>query len=511
MNKIGIGIDLGTKYSCCTYLKAGAGVGQYNYIEFESGSRFLGCYICYKQTEPKVSVGESVRNLIIRNLPYTVYNMKRLIGRKYSELILENLKHIPFEIINTNNTPIIPIRLGRDVLQLTAEDVVSEILLKIKNKADEDCFNKANLKTRAVISIPNTYKNRERVKTILAAEKANLQVLRLVNEPTASVIGFVYKKYKLGVKEKKRCLMIDFGSSSLSVSIIDSDTENTDVKVVASSGDNHLGGEDLDYNILNYFAEKLLKEKKFNLFESKKDLVLMKRACEEGKQQLMKSDSVNVNCDILKIKNIDSKLTREIFINLNQDIFNRYIKIIEKLFTDSEIPKETIDIIVLEGGSNRITEVQNLVSESFKSVYIYKKIFKEEVSQGASVLAIPEAIDYMNVTDIISYDVFVVNKNGEKFKVISKFSPVPCEKTVTITTDKDNQNFINFSTYECDDENNLKYGCEITEYKAGNVPATRKGMVKVELKFSFDVSGVFTISGVAKLPGTSQILNIKEI
>lgn len=511
MNRIAIGIDLGTKYSCCTYLKPGPGVGQYNYIEFESGSRFLGCYICYKQTEPKVSVGENVRNLIIRNLPYTVYNMKRLIGRKYNELVLENLKHIPFEIVNTNNTPKITIRLGRDVLQLAAEDVVSEILLKIKNKADEGCFNKTNLKTKAVISIPNSYKNRERVKTILAAEKANLQVIRLINEPTASVIGFVYKKFKLGVKEKKRCLMIDFGSSSLSVSIIDSDTEKTDVKVIASSGDNHLGGEDFDYNILNYFAEKLLKEKKFNLYESKKDLVLMKRACEEAKQQLMKGDSVNVNCDILKIKNIDSKLTRDMFINLNQDIFNRYIQIIEKLFIDSNIPKESIDIIVLEGGSNRIIELQNKLSESFKSVYIYKKIFKEEVSQGASVLAIPDVIDYMNINDIISYDVMVFTKNGDKFKVISKFTPLPCEKVITITTDKDNQNYIDFSTYECDDEKNLKYGCEITEFKAENIPATHKGMVKIELKFSFDISGVFVISGIAKLAGKSQILNIKEI
>lgn len=233
-----------------TYLKPGAFVGQYNYVEFESGSRFLACYVCYKQIEPKVSVGEEVRNLIIRNLPYTVYNTKRLIGRKYNELIQENLKHVPFEIVNSNNIPMINIRLGRTQLQLTAEDVTSEILFKIKSVADECCFNKVKSKTKAVISIPNSYKNRERIKTIEAGEKANLDVIRLINEPTSSVVGFVYKKFKLGVKEKKRCLLIDFGSTTLSVSIIDTNTEETKVTVVWGGEEKKESKNDVENQIM---------------------------------------------------------------------------------------------------------------------------------------------------------------------------------------------------------------------------------------------------------------------
>lgn len=442
-----IGIDLGTTYSCVAVWKH----DRIQIITNDQGNRTTPSCVAF--TDAERLVGDGAKNQIARNPANTVFNAKRLIGRRFNEVMVqEDIKSWPFRVING------PIDMPRIVVthkgqeqQFCTEEISSMVLTKMKEVAEAYIGDTVK---NAVITVPAYFNDGQRQATKDAATIAGLNVLRMINEPTAAAIAYAVDN-RHGLSGKKNVLIFDLGGGTFDVSLVTIDGVGK-FKVKAVAGDTHLGGEDFDNRMVNYCVEEFKKKWNKDLTGNERALGRLKVACEKAKRILSYATEAFIELEYF-VEGIDfsMKITRAKFEELNMSLFKECMKQVETCLADSNMNKGSVDEVILVGGSTRIQKIQRMLQEFFDGKELCKNINPDEaVAYGAAVMAAKLSGETSEmVKELMLMDVTPLSLgtevNGEVMWVlIPKNTPIPTKKTKTFTTCSDNQSSMETKVYQ---------------------------------------------------------------
>ncbi|XP_074280146.1 heat shock cognate 70 kDa protein-like [Silene latifolia] len=504
-----IGIDLGTTYSC-------VGVWQHDRVEIitnDQGNRTTPSCVAFSKDERLV--GEAAKNQIAMNPTNTIYDAKRLIGRRFTDQVVQNdMKLWPFKVLSCpskDNKPMIVVTYKGDKKHFSAEEISAMVLMKMKKTAAEYLGSEVK---DAVITVPAYFNDSQRQATKDAGIIAGLNVMRIINEPTAAAIayGLEHKAVESNVA-KRNVLVFDLGGGTFDVSLVTLDKDAFEVKAI--SGDTHLGGGDFDNRLLNHFvAEFKLKHNK-DIENNPRALGRLRAACERAKRTLSSSTETNIEIDCL-FEGIDfsSVISRARFEKLNMDLFKDCLKPVERCLMDAKIDKSDIDEIVLVGGSTRIPKVQQLLQNFFCGKGLCKRLNPDEaVAYGAAihaaVLSGVRHSQHLMLVDVTPLSLGVKIQTGEMRVVIPRNTPIPVKMGKNFTTVADNQTSVNIFVYEGErtiaEENNLLGSFEL----CGITPA-RKGVPSINECFEIDANGILTVTAVEKSSGSTSEITITK-
>ncbi|VVA21823.1 Hypothetical predicted protein [Prunus dulcis] len=506
-----IGIDLGTTYSCVATWQA-------DHVEIlvnDHGNRTTRSYVTF--TDSKRLVGDEAFNQAGRFPTNSIFDAKRLIGRRFSdETVQSDIKRWPFKVIRGEaDKPMIVIKHKGQEKLFAAEDISSMVLAKMREIAEAFHCSKISEK-KAVITVPSYFNDSQRQATLKAGKLAGLNVLRIINEPTAAAIAYGIDK-KAGWFKKRNVMIFDWGGGTLDVSLLTIGHGVFDVK--ATAGDTHLGGEDLDNRMVNYCIEEFKTKQNVDIGGDAKALRKVKIACEKAKKALSFSFDTGIEIDSwYKGEDFHTTFTRDKFEELNMDIFNKCMEPVNKCLEDAKMDISEVDDVVLVGGSSRIPKVQELLQEVFKGKELCKSINPDEaVAYGAAVQA---AALSGNVTgklqDFTLLDVTPLSLGIESGKdgsselfmnvVIPRNSRIPVRMTKTVTTRYDYQESVKFPIYEGENriarDNNF-----LGEFTLHGIPPAPRHVPKFNVYFDMDANGVLSVS--AEDMSTGQKKGIK--
>merc|ERR1711971_1067357 len=351
--KQAVGIDLGTTYSC-------VGVFQHGKIEIianDQGNRTTPPFVAFTDTERLI--GDSAKNQVAMNPHNTVFDAKRLIGRKFNDAEVQaDMKHFPFKVIEKGGKPVTQVEFKGEVKDFTPEEISSMILTKMRETAESYLGGTVN---NAVITVPAYFNDSQRQATKDAGLIAGLNVLRIINEPTAAAIAYGLDKKQEG---EKNVLIFDLGGGTFDVSLLTIEEGIFEVK--STAGDTHLGGEDFDNRLVNHFSNEFKRKHKKDLSTNARALRRLRTACELAKRTLSSSAQTSIEIDSL-FEGIDfyTSITRARFEDLCMDYFKKCMAPVEKVLRDAKISKSEVDEVVLVGGSTRIPKIQSMLAEFF--------------------------------------------------------------------------------------------------------------------------------------------------
>ncbi|XP_068308175.1 heat shock cognate 70 kDa protein-like isoform X2 [Pyrus communis] len=478
-----IGIDLGTTYSCVA-------VWQDDHAEIianDHGNRTTRSYVTF--TESKRLVGDEAFNQVGRFPANSIFDAKRLIGRKFSEdTVQKDRKLWPFRVIEgPADKPMIAVTHRGEEKKFSAEDISSMVLAKMREIAESYLCSKISEKN-AVITVPSYFNDSQRQATIEAGKLAGLKVLRILNEPTAAAIAY-------GIDKKA-------GHGAF------------DVK--STAGDTHLGGEDLDNRMVNYCVEEFKRKQNVDICGDAKALRKAKTACEKAKKALSFSFDTDIEIDSwYKGEDFHTNFTRDLFEEMNMDIFNKCMETVKKCLEDAKMDITNVDDVVLVGGSSRIPKVQEILQEIFKGKELCKSMNPDEaVAYGAAVQAavlsgnIAGKLRDFTLSDVIPMSLGIeVDEEEHMSVVITRNNKIPIKKNKSFTTLYDNQTVICFRVFEGESEftkdNNYLGGFTIHD-----IPPACKGAVKADVCFSIDANGVLTVSAEILSTGQKKAITI---
>ena len=496
-----LGIDLGTTYSC-------VGVYRNNKIEIipNSISRTLPSYVCFK--EKKTLIGFSAKEQRTKNYENTIYDIKRLIGRNFSDKIVqEDMKLWPFKIdAGDKDKPKIIIKLKDEIKEYYPEQISSYILKELKKISEAYLGKKVK---NAVITVPAYFNNSQRQSTIDAGRIAGLNVIRTINEPTAAAIA--YGLENKSNKERKVCVF-DFGGGTLDVSILF--IHNDNFKVMNCGGDSHLGGEDIDNELVKFCIDKFKEEHNIDISNDLKALRRLKIYCEKTKEQLSVADEANIEIENLS-ENEDLKITilRTEFENLCIRIFERCINLLKETIENSSYSKNEIDEVILIGGSSRIPKIQEMIKAFFnnKEFIINKNINPDEaIAYGASIIAAKEKgltnLIHLEIQEICPLSLGIEVIGNIMSFIIKRKTPLPCKKTKIFTTTQDFQTKFGIAVYQ-GERKFVQDNFFLDKFILNDITKDKKG--KIEMIVTFEIDNKFSVLKVsAEEKGTN---NKKEI
>ena len=519
MSSTAVGIDLGTTYSCVGVFRE----DRCDIIANDQGNRTTPSFVAFTDTERLI--GDAAKNQVAMNPTNTVFDAKRLIGRKFADPEVQaDMKHFPFKIIDKASKPVIEVEFKGETKTFTPEEISSMVLTKMRETAEAYLGGTVN---NAVVTVPAYFNDSQRQATKDAGLIAGLNVLRIINEPTAAAIAYGLDKKVAG---ERNVLIFDLGGGTFDVSLLTIEEGIFEVK--STAGDTHLGGEDFDNRLVTHFANEFKRKNKKvrnthdshstydgqnandnqDLTTNNRAMRRLRTACERAKRTLSSSAQTSIEIDSL-FEGIDfyTSITRARFEELCQDLFRSTIQPVDRVLADAKIDKSQVHEIVLVGGSTRIPRIQKLITDYFNGKEPNKSINPDEaVAYGAAVQAAILSGDTTSTStkeilllDVAPLSLGIETAGGMMTKLIPRNTTIPTKKSEVFSTFSDNQPGVLIQVYEGErqrtKDNNLMGKFELT-----GIPPAPRGVPQIEVTFDLDANGIMNVSAVEKGTGKSN-------